>query len=74
MAVPPDRVFDVLADGWSYRELEPAGDGRALGRMRERADNGPGALVPGALQDVLLVPRDREALQRLRAVAEHRER
>ncbi|MFD5827759.1 SRPBCC family protein [Lentzea sp. NPDC060358] len=41
-------------------------------RMGERAVRGPTTLMPNAVQDAMLVPRNRETLQRLRALAKGR--
>ncbi|SDP73787.1 Polyketide cyclase / dehydrase and lipid transport [Lentzea jiangxiensis] len=40
--------------------------------MTERAVRGPTALMPNAVQDVLLVPRNKETLQRLNALSKGR--
>jgi len=134
MKVGPTRVFEVLADGWSYtawvvgashvRAVEPSwpavgarihhsfgawplvlrddttvevcepasrlvllANGRPLGRarvelrleqelsgtrvtMEETVVDGPGHLVPKSVMDRLIVPRNRESLGRLGALAE----
>lgn len=47
-------------------ETEP---GRTEVRMAERISGGPGRLIPGPLQDLALLPRNHESLQRLAALA-----
>lgn len=73
----PDRRLVLRAHAWpsgSARielSLSPVPEG-TLVRMWERLVSGPGALVPGAVQDVLLRRRNIECLRRLQAIAENR--
>lgn len=63
----------------------PTGEGRVIFRctprgqdtvvsMFERAVSGPAHVLPGAVQDALLAPRNRECLRRLSFIAEGRTR
>jgi uncharacterized protein YndB with AHSA1/START domain len=78
LAVQPDRRLELRAHAWPggtarvVIELIPEGGGTRV-RMSESAESGPGRLVPRAVQDLLLWPRNVESLQRLGAVAENRE-
>ncbi|WP_089953926.1 SRPBCC family protein [Lentzea xinjiangensis] len=71
----PSRVLELDARLW------PAGAARITFtlvprsadvtevRMAERVQRGPGALLPKVVQDAMLVPRNRETLRRLGALA-----
>ncbi|TWP52088.1 SRPBCC family protein [Lentzea tibetensis] len=52
--------------------LTDKGAGVTEVRMAEQVLSGPGSLVPDAVQDLLLVPRNRETLQRLADLARGR--
>jgi uncharacterized protein YndB with AHSA1/START domain len=52
-------------------DLAPHPDGTIV-TMREQVVEGPGQLIPPAAQHALLVPRNREALARLDAIARNR--
>lgn len=54
-------------------ELEPDGTGTSV-TMREDASDGPGVLVPGPMRQLVIGPRNREALRRLALLAEGRQR
>jgi uncharacterized protein YndB with AHSA1/START domain len=75
--VEPGRRLELQAHAWPggtakvVIELHPRNRGTRV-TMSERADRGPGTLVPNLVQDALLHPRNVEALQRLRAIAENR--
>jgi PAS domain-containing protein len=77
LAVEHGRRLELRAHAWPGGTarveivLQPEGAGTVV-TMTERAEKGPGRLVPGRCQDVLLRPRLVESLQRLRAVAENR--
>ncbi|GAB2870034.1 SRPBCC family protein [Myroides odoratimimus subsp. xuanwuensis] len=78
LEVHPGRRLDLRARAWpagvaivSLR-IEEHPDGCQV-TMEERATEGLGAVTPGPLQDVMLHPRNREALQRLAYLAEGRE-
>jgi len=70
----------VEARGWPLGkahvalELRPDGDGACVVTIREDAVSGPGTLVPHAIRQALIVPRNREALRRLAQLAEGRAR
>lgn len=74
----PGRRLDLRARAWPAGEavvslrIEDHQDG-CLVTMEERATEGVGALTPGRVQDLMLHPRNREALQRLAYLAEGRE-
>lgn len=135
--VPPEEVFDVLSDGWSYGlwvvgashirdvergwpavgsrihhgvgpwpltlrdhtevvdldaprrlelrarswplgvarvrlDLRPDGNGGTEIRMAECAAEGPGRVLPGRVQYLMLAPRNRESLRRLADIAVNR--
>ncbi|MGI5218005.1 SRPBCC family protein [Nocardia sp. CA-290969] len=74
-AVDPPHRLELVARLWpagkadirlDLVELEP--DLTEV-RMAEQISDGPGRLLPSAAQDLVLVPRNRESLQRLRALA-----
>jgi hypothetical protein len=52
--------------------VEPDGDG-SLVTMTEQAVEGPATLVPGLVQQAMLVPRNTESLARLASIACERE-
>ncbi|GAB2728888.1 SRPBCC family protein [Nocardioides pakistanensis] len=78
--VDPPRLLQLRVKAW------PTGEGRVrltctdLGRgqtevvMEERAVNGPAKLLPAPAQDLMLHPRNIEALKRLAYLAENRAR
>jgi hypothetical protein len=71
--------LELQARGWPLGEAririevrpDPGGDGCTI-HMAEDAVRGPGTLVPKPLRDAVLVPRNRETLQRLALLAEGR--
>jgi uncharacterized protein YndB with AHSA1/START domain len=71
---PPHRVV-LIARGWPMGEarvafaLKPVSGGTHV-TMVEDAVSGPGALVPHAIQSLLLRPRNRETLRRLAWLSE----
>jgi hypothetical protein len=71
--------LELQARGWPLGEARirievlPDADGRGCTiRMAEDAVRGPGTLMPKPLRDAVLVPRNRETLQRLALLAEGR--
>ena len=73
----PGGRLELQARGW------PAGEARVLLRVRRDGDGcvvrldedavrGPGTLVPRPLRSAMLLPRNRETLQRLAMLAERR--
>ncbi|WP_086665071.1 SRPBCC family protein [Lentzea kentuckyensis] len=52
--------------------LQPRSESITHVRMAERVVRGPSALLPSFLQDMLLIPRNKETLQRLDALARGR--
>jgi uncharacterized protein YndB with AHSA1/START domain len=77
--VEPDRRLVLHARAWPTGtarielELVPAPGGTTV-RMVETASSGPATLVPGPVQSLILVPRNREALARLDDVVRNRKR
>jgi uncharacterized protein YndB with AHSA1/START domain len=78
-AADPPRMLELDAHLWPFgealvrfelTEIEP---GATQVRMFEALKSGPGTLLPKALQDLLLVPRNKETLARLRDLAVRRE-
>jgi uncharacterized protein YndB with AHSA1/START domain len=73
----PGRFLRLRARGWPLGEaevaltLEPSGAG-TLVTIEETAVSGPGALIPGTLEDALISWRNTETLQRLAFIAENR--
>jgi uncharacterized protein YndB with AHSA1/START domain len=76
----PDRLLELDAHLWPLGEarvrlvLEPVGPGSTRVRMTEQLISGPGGLLPGLLQSLLLRPRNAEALSRLDDLAVRREK
>jgi hypothetical protein len=74
-AVEPDRMIELRARLWPLGtatvrvELTPLRAGGTRIVMAEAAKEGPAAMLPVALQAVLLRPRNREALARLSDLA-----
>lgn len=70
-AVEPGKSLELhaklwpLGTAWIRFELTPTTSGGTLVTMTERAISGPGSLLPEPVQTVLLVPRNRETLNRL---------
>jgi hypothetical protein len=73
----PQRSLRLKAHGWPAGaaevliELTPAGEGTEVAIL-EDAVSGPATLIPPALRQLTLVPRNKEALRRLSFLAEHR--
>jgi uncharacterized protein YndB with AHSA1/START domain len=73
----PDRRLVLHARAWPTGtarielELFPAPGGTTV-RMTESASSGPATLLPGAVQSLMLAPRNREALARLDDVIRNR--
>ncbi|GAA2541710.1 SRPBCC family protein [Pseudonocardia hydrocarbonoxydans] len=77
LEVEPDRRLVLRARGWPTGEARVAIElvavaGGTRVRLSEEATSGPGALVPGVVQSLVLAPRNREALARLDAVVTDR--
>jgi uncharacterized protein YndB with AHSA1/START domain len=73
----PGRYLKLRARGWPIGEAEVAITLTAIGahtlvQIDEKAVSGPGALVPGPLEAVLIKWRNMETLRRLALVAENR--
>ncbi len=75
----PDRLLELDARAWPLGrarvvvELQSIANGRTRVRMTEKVVDGPGKLIPEAVQDPLLRARNREALRRLIDIALGRE-
>src|SRR3954462_6129599 len=73
----PQKELRLKAHGWPAGaagvliELEPRGDSTEV-TIREDAVAGPAKLVPPAVRQLSMVPRNREALRRLAFLAEGR--
>jgi hypothetical protein len=73
-----ERELVLRARAWPAGEavvrmsLDPQDDGRTAIGMAEDVAGGPGRLVPQPIRQVLVVPRNREALLRLSLLAEGR--
>jgi uncharacterized protein YndB with AHSA1/START domain len=73
--VDPPRMLELDARLWPFGaarirlELTEIDPGVTEVRMVERVVRGPGRLLPAAVQSLLLVPRNRESLRRLAAMA-----
>ncbi|MGW4842895.1 SRPBCC family protein [Nocardia brasiliensis] len=69
--VDPPRMIELEArlwpagSAWIRLELTEIGPDRTRISMAERAISGPAALIPGAVQALGLVPRNKESLSRL---------
>lgn len=74
-AVDPPRMVELEARLWPFGwarirlELAEMDPGVTEVRMLERAEGGPGRLLPEALQAMVLAPRNRESLRRLAHMA-----
>jgi uncharacterized protein YndB with AHSA1/START domain len=73
----PGRYLKLRARGWPIGEAEVAITLTAIGahtlvQIDEKAVSGPGALVPGPLEAVLIKWRNMETLRRLALFAENR--
>jgi uncharacterized protein YndB with AHSA1/START domain len=79
LAMEPDRELVLSARAWPTGTahvrivLEPHPKGTAV-HMTEVAESGPARLIPRPAQTALLIPRNRESLARLDAVARNRKR
>ncbi|RTL67786.1 MAG: SRPBCC family protein [Pseudonocardiaceae bacterium] len=77
VAVRAGELLELRAHLWPTGSarirltLRPTGAGTHV-EMDEWADSGPLALVPRAVQDLVIAPRNRESLSRLAAVATRR--
>jgi hypothetical protein len=73
----PPRLMVMQPSGWPFGEArvtieaKPRGAGCVV-RITEEAVRGPGALIPPALLDAALQPRNWETLHRLAFIAESR--
>nr|WP_067720907.1 SRPBCC family protein [Nocardia yamanashiensis] len=74
VAVDPPRSIELEAAVWPagtariWLTLDEESAGHTTIRIAERAHRGPVALMPGLLQDAMLLPRNRESLRRLAAI------
>lgn len=75
----PDELV-LTARGWPVGEarihlsVRPDGPGRCVVAITEDAVSGPARLIPGVVRRLLIVPRNRETLNRLALLAEGRQR
>jgi hypothetical protein len=75
----PSRLLELDARLWPAGAaritftLEARSECLTHVRMAERVVRGPSTLLPNAVQDLLLAPRNRETLQRLNALAKGRQ-
>lgn len=78
--VDAPRMLQLRVKAWPAGEgrvvltCTPSGDGRTEVVMEERAVSGPATVMPKAAQDLMLHPRNVEALRRLAYLAEHHAR
>ncbi len=74
----PQRSLRLRAHGWPAGaaevliEIEDRAAGSSLVTIREDAVQGPGTLVPRPARQIMIAPRNREALRRLAFLAEGR--
>jgi hypothetical protein len=74
----PEREMLIKARGWPAGEahvklmLQPVGDGATVVSVQEDVVAGPAMVMPRPLRQLLVVPRNREALARLAYIAEGR--
>ena len=74
------HLLELTVKAWPTGEARvtllcnPHGDGQTEVIMEEQAVSGPAALLPKVVQDVMLGPRNREALRRLAHLAENHAR
>lgn len=64
-----EAKFSPLGSAWIRLELVETVPGETEIRMYEHAKRGLGTLMPNVLQEVLLVPRNKESLSRLADIA-----
>ncbi|MGQ4616520.1 SRPBCC family protein [Nocardia sp. R7R-8] len=75
VSVEPPHMLELeaklspLGAAWIRLELVDTGPGETQIRMYEHSERGLGTLVPNALQELLLVPRNMESLSRLADIA-----
>lgn len=74
----PGRFLRLRARGWPLGEAEVAITLTATGpntlvEIREKAVSGPGALIPGPIEDITIKWRNVETLRRLAFIAENRQ-
>jgi hypothetical protein len=80
VAMEPDRLLDLDARAWVFGAarvtvtLEPVGADRTRVRMSENLSSPIAGRIPERVQDVIIVPRNRECLARLDDLAVHRVR
>ena len=78
--VDAPRVLQLRVKAWPTGEgrvritCTPRGEGQTEVVMEEEAVSGPATLIPRAVQDAMLRPRNNEALRRLAYLAESRAR
>jgi len=78
--VDAPRMLQLRVKAWPTGEgrvvltCAPTGDGKTEVVMEERAVSGPATFMPKAAQDLMLQPRNVEALRRLAYLAEHHAR
>ena len=78
--VDAPRMLQLRVKAWPTGEgrvvltCTPTGDGKTEVVMEERAVSGPATVMPKAAQDLMLHPRNVEALRRLAYLAEHHAR
>ena len=78
--VDAPRMLQLRVKAWPTGEgrvvltCTPTGEGRTEVVMEERAVSGPATVMPKAAQDLMLHPRNVEALRRLAYLAEHHAR
>ncbi len=74
------RLLELRVKAWPTGEgrvtltAKPVGNGQTEVVMEEQAVSGPAALLPKPAQDLMLHPRNKEALRRLAYLAEHHAR
>ena len=74
----PGRYLRLRARGWPLGEAEvaitlTASGPNTLVKIEETAVSGPGAMIPGPVEDVLIRWRNSETLKRLAFIAENRQ-
>jgi hypothetical protein len=80
LEVDPERLLRLQARAWPAGEahveitLRDDGPSRCIIRIEEDAIAGPGKLIPHAVRQFLIVPRNRETVKRLALIAAGRHR
>ncbi|GAA4693293.1 SRPBCC family protein [Pseudonocardia yuanmonensis] len=77
VACEPERLLELKAHAWPSGaarvriELRPEPGGTRI-VMQEHAESGPAVLIPGLVQQAVLVPRNTETLARLESIVRNK--